>query len=252
MLLTSDESMGRCLSTVLLTAAALMVGSALVPSAHVRAADFMASASRPQAAPKRTTPPQATTSLDVGLSEDGGTLYISWSGEVTIGMAEALRTTFATYAARTHRVALFLASPGGSVEEGERVIHVLKKIAETHRLATIVMHGQICASMCIPIYLQGDDRFAARSSLWVFHEAGRQNGEGDVTVDSRETMRLLRAYYVPAGVSLDWLNGLLPLINKSNYWQTGQDLITAKSGIITNPIDNQTPRPEARHTRRPG
>jgi hypothetical protein len=171
---------------------------------------------------------------------------MSWSGPVTTGMADALRTTFATYADRTHRVALFLASPGGSVEEGERVIHVLKKIAETHRLATIVMHGQICASMCILIYLQGDDRYAARSSLWVFHEAGRQDGEGDVTVDWRETMRLLRAYYVPAGVSIEWINGLLPLIKESNYWQTGQDLIMANSGIITNPIDNQTPRTEAR------
>jgi len=43
-------------------ATAIMVGSAMVPSGHVRAADLMASASRPQAAPKRT-PPQATTSL---------------------------------------------------------------------------------------------------------------------------------------------------------------------------------------------
>ena len=63
--------------------------------------------------------------------------------------------------------------------------------------------------MCIPIFLQGNDRLAARASLWIFHEAGQrqENGEqtrpdGDLARDRTDTWRLFRKYYAPAGVSI--------------------------------------------------
>jgi hypothetical protein len=51
------------------------------------------------------------------------------------------------------RVVLFLYSAGGQVEEGDRVI----EIKHGHQLITVVLHGKLCASMCIPISLQGED-----------------------------------------------------------------------------------------------
>ena len=47
-----------------------------------------------------------------------------------------------------------------------------------------------------------------------------------------ETLRLFRKYYIPAGVSMDWLKSIAPIIKKANLLQSGGDLISAKSGII--------------------
>jgi hypothetical protein len=35
--------------------------------------------------------------------------------------------------------------------------------------------------MCIPIFLQGEDRLAARASVWIFHEVGRQTASSEPT-----------------------------------------------------------------------
>jgi hypothetical protein len=76
-------------------------------------------------------------------------------------MVDYLRTALDTYATVSHRVVLFLNSAGGQVDVGDRVIHILDEIKPTHRLVTVVLDGELCASMCIPIFLQADDRLAA-------------------------------------------------------------------------------------------
>src|SRR5262249_6779829 len=78
----------------------------------------------------------------------------------------------------SQRVVLFLDSAGGQVDEGDRVIEVLKEIKQRHQLITVVPDGKLCASMCIPIFLQGEDRLAARASLWIFHEAAQRQANG--------------------------------------------------------------------------
>src|SRR4029077_6748174 len=89
-----------------------------------------------------------------------------------------------------NRVVLFLDSAGGKVDDGDRVIEVLNEIKLRHQLITVVPHGKLCASMCIPIFLQGEDRIAARASIWLFHEGRPTTGKrrtanrhgGDVAV----------------------------------------------------------------------
>jgi hypothetical protein len=92
-------------------------------------------------------------------------------------MADYLRAALDTDTTSAHRVVLFLDSTGGQVEEGDRGIHVLDEIKPTHRLVTAVLNGKLCASMYIPIFLQGDDRLAARTSSWIFHEAAKRGSE---------------------------------------------------------------------------
>ena len=176
-----------------------------------------------------------------------GTLYIAYSGPVVPGMAKFLANEFAKYRDWTRRVLLILNSPGGSVEEGERVIDVLREIRVTHQLDTAVFQGATCASMCVPIFLQGRERYAAGSSLWVFHEASRvaDGDDGKAVADDEETLRLFRSYYVKAGVRVAWLNEVLAKIaNGHNLWQTGQELLAANAGIITQGLSNVTERPE--------
>jgi hypothetical protein len=145
-------------------------------------------------------------------------------------MADYLRSALGRYGTLSHRVVLFLNSAGGQVEEGDRVIQILNETKQTHRLITEVLDGKLCASMCIPIFLQGDDRLAARASLWIFHEAAKPGANGKERTDM--TLCLFRRYYVPAGVSMDWLKSIMPIIKHANLSQTGGDLISAKTGII--------------------
>jgi hypothetical protein len=135
-----------------------------------------------------------------------------------------------------------LDSAGGQVEEGDRVIEVLNEMKLRHQLTTVVPHGKLCASMCIPIFLQGEDRLAARASIWLFHEAAQRQANGALRTDSAETLRLFRKYYAPAGVSMHWLKSIAPLIQEADLWQTGGDLISAKSGIIMHPLADRTER----------
>jgi Clp protease len=181
-------------------------------------------------------------SHDFNKKDGAPSLYIEWSGPIAAGMADYLRTELGRYGTASRRVVLFLNSAGGQVEEGDRVIEVLNKIKQMHRLITVVGDGELCASMCIPIFLQGHDRLAARTSLWIFHQAAKREANGKKREDMEETLRLFLRYYVPAGVSMDWIKSIAPIIKKGNLLQTGGDLISAKTGIIMHSLENWTER----------
>src|SRR5262249_14514431 len=53
-------------------------------------------------------------------------------------------------------------------------------------------------------------------------------------------MAIIRKYYAPAGVSTHWLKSIAPMIKEADLWQTGGDLISAKSGIILHPLGDRT------------
>jgi hypothetical protein len=185
---------------------------------------------------------QPAAGASVEFNKEDGTLYIDWLGPIVAGMADDLRAALDKYGTISQRVVLFLDSLGGQVEEGDRVIEVLNEIKLQHQLITVVPHVKMCASMCIPIFLQGEDRLAARASLWIFHEAAQREANGGLRTDIAETWRLFRKYYAPAGVSMHWLKSIAPMIKEADLWQTGGDLIRAKSGIILHPLGDRTER----------
>ena len=185
---------------------------------------------------------QPATGVASEFNKEDGTLYIDWSGPIVAGMADNLRAAVGKCGMTLNRLVLFLDSAGGKVDDGDRVIEVLNEIKLRHELITVVPHGKLCASMCIPIFLQGEDRLAARASIWLFHEAAQRRANGVLRTDTAETWRLFRKYYAPAGVSMHWLKSIAPLINETDLWQTGGDLISAKSGIILHPLGDRTLR----------
>src|SRR5215470_7752777 len=184
--------------------------------------------------------PAAGVSLE--FNKEDGTLYIDLSGPIVAGTADNVRAALGKYGTTLNRVVLFLDSAGGRVDDGDRVIEALNEIKLRHQLITVVPHGKLCASMCIPIFLQGEDRLAARASLWIFHEAAQRQANGERRTDMAETWRLFRKYYVPAGVAVSWLKSIAPMIKEADLWQTGGDLISAKSGIIMHPLGDRTER----------
>src|SRR5215831_11257247 len=184
--------------------------------------------------------PVAGTSLE--FNKEDGTLYIDWSGPIVAGMADDLRAALGKYETTLNRVVLSLDSAGGRVDDGDRVIEALNEIKLQHQLITVVPHGKLCASMCIPTFLQGEDRLAARASIWLFHEAAQRQANGILRTDTAETWRLFRKYYAPAGVPTRWLKSIAPMIEETDLWQTGGDLISAKSGIILHSLGDRTVR----------
>jgi hypothetical protein len=65
-------------------------------------------------------------------------------------------------------------------------------------------------------------------------------------MDHALTERIFQEYYLRAGVCATWLDRLRPIIQHSDYRQTGQNFWENESGIITEPIGN----PYARGTER--
>lgn len=174
--------------------------------------------------------------------DESGDLRLVWVGKIMPGMANFLARSFNKHGRDARQVILMIDSLGGSVSEGESVIHVLRRIRKTHRLKTVVVRAGRCYSMCVPIFLQGKDRIAARSSVWLFHDVARRNGRSGLEFDREETVRLYRRYFVEAGVSVAWLNEMLTEIRNADYWQTGQELITQRTGVITHIMSNRTAR----------
>ena len=129
-------------------------------------------------------------------------------------------------------------------EAMEHTIGLLRYIKRTHMLETIVDRGEICASACIPVFLQGQRRWGALTSSWLFHEVWHwaDTKRKEARVNRTLTERLFQDYYLPAGVSETWLGHLRIMVQHSDYWQTGENLWEDKSGIITDPLDNLVPR----------
>ena len=183
--------------------------------------------------------------LKVSLSSShANTVLLSWTGPVMAPMASQLRNAFETHKDQATRFLLRVSSYGGSVAEGERVIEVLRRIKATHELETTVMQGDVCASMCVFIYVQGQKRYGALTSSWLFHEVSQADPvtKQPTKLDRAAWERLVDTYLRPAGVSDAWIADLKPRTVNSDYWQTGADLIRANSGIIHEPLANQTAR----------
>jgi hypothetical protein len=172
-----------------------------------------------------------------------GSVFLYWDGTIAAPMAEQMSEAFRAFATSRRRVVVILSSGGGSVSEGEKVIALLQRIKRTHQLDTSVGQGGRCGSMCLPIYLQGQNRFGGRSSSWLFHEVTRPGANfGRLKRADESSKKLIEKYWIPAGVSREWIDRMLVEADNHDWWQTGNDLIVAKSGIITRPIENRRPR----------
>jgi ATP-dependent protease ClpP protease subunit len=172
------------------------------------------------------------------------TVLLTWTGPVMPPMANQIRDAFESRKAQVNRFVLRISSYGGSVTEGERVIEVLRHIKATHELETAVVQGDVCASMCVFIYVQGQKRYGALTSSWLFHEVSHADPVTKQTtrLDRAAWERLVDTYLRPAGVSDAWIADIKPRTINSDYWQTGADLIRANSGIIHEALGNQTAR----------
>lgn len=172
------------------------------------------------------------------------TLYLRWTGTIGNAFYKSIALEFEKAKQGVRSVLLKLSSCGGERHAMERTIGLLRYIKGTHTLETLVDRGEICASACIPVFLQGQRRWGALTSSWLFHEVWHwaDSKRKEARVNRAVTERLFQDYYLPAGVSEKWLGHLRMMVQHSDYWQTGENLWDDNSGIITDALDNLVAR----------
>ena len=170
---------------------------------------------------------------------DANTVVFLWDGNVQPGMAQEIAQAFEQWKGRVNRVIFSINSLGGSVNEGDAVIRVFQDIKRTHRFDTHVGRGRQCGSMCVPLFMQGQERLGARTSSWLFHEIANFDGRGQLVMLLPErTDRFFAQYFKPFGVPDAWIEATKTQIKGNDLWQTGDDLIKANANIITSPLEN--------------
>lgn len=170
---------------------------------------------------------------------EGETLIMSWHTKVELPMARRVIEAFEASKDKVRRVVIDLSSPGGSLYEGREVIRAIAKMKQSHRVDTHVGRKQICLSMCVPIFLQGQQRIAASSSRWMFHEpyyaeqfSGRKVSKPKFE-EEYTANKFFDRYFTNSPMNADWRRRLEKAWKGNEVWKTGQELVDERSNIIT-------------------
>lgn len=178
--------------------------------------------------------------LEVQAIPGEDTVYMQWRGKIEAPMASRIAEAFGRHKDEGHTIVLALSSPGGSLDQGAEVVRLLDKIRQSHTLVTSVDDGDVCASMCVPVYLQGQRRVAAPTAEFMFHDVSFRDffsKEKDASVPDAavgaETDRLFGRYFSTAGVSQPWIRSVrAEMAGGNDVWKTGLQLFDEKSGIV--------------------
>jgi hypothetical protein len=155
---TGHRILGRCL-----VASALLLAEVPAVSAHPFAFDTA-----------KMLGFKVVTAED-GAMDANDMMVIEYNGLIVFPMAENLREIWTEIrkSNRFQRVVLRLNSPGGTDADGLEVIGVLREMRAQIRLITLVNEHDLCASMCVPVYLRGETRYAGPATSWMFHGAAK-------------------------------------------------------------------------------
>lgn len=175
------------------------------------------------------------------VSEEPNRVVMRWSGEVMPPMKERFEEAFKKLGSNPRRVLISLDSPGGSVDHGNDVIDVIVKNSRVHYIDTIVESKKMCASMCVPLYLTGVERLAAKDARFMFHQVSFR-GLGGMPFGG-ELGRLKRQavnYHTDKLFGNDfegrlnnvWLEEMRERIRRGDVWLTGRQLMDEQSGVV--------------------
>lgn len=142
--------------------------------------------------PAAPVAPANRSGLDI--QESSGRIVLRWSGQVDPAMVTTLEDALARYRYDERPLQLVLNSAGGQVSAGRELLDLIDWMKRQRRLETHVAKGNICASMCVPVYLAGSRRTAAPGARFMFHEARIAKGSAQYAeVRKQMEARLSRA-----------------------------------------------------------
>ena len=172
------------------------------------------------------------------VTQTGSSVTLSWSSTIELPMTRRFEEAYTQWADKTDKFIIDLDSPGGSLLEGRQVIELIDEMKKTHLIETNVGEGAACLSMCVPIYLHGEQRSASRTSQWMFHEPAAYDYITDEKVDENQSDRraasdrFFQKYFVNSEMDPKWRNELQKEWVGKDVWRTGQQLVDEQSNII--------------------
>lgn len=165
------------------------------------------------------------------IAEDG--IGLRYTGPLRAPLADQLRDILLTTPQQYNHAILELDSDGGELTYVKELVTLLQEVGKRMEFTTRVTEGSLCASGCIPLFLQGQKRKASGSSIWVFHGARRAFTNIPDPDATQEYLDLLSA----AGMDSAFRHHLEAdnrIFLPGSFILSGHELFTVhRSGIIT-------------------
>ena len=168
-------------------------------------------------------------------------VVVEYEGPIAYPMAENLRAIWEQVqpSGRFARLVLRLNSAGGVGLHGDEVIAILDEIRDEVTLNTLVSDNDLCASMCVGIFIQGETRFASPASAWMFHGASSYMSNLPNPELTARYFDLFRDRAVDADF-IDFLYADGKVLSPGAFWISGAEL-AGVSNIITDLLPNWRP-----------
>jgi len=178
-----------------------------------------------------------STTYKLERIDEGDVTAIGMTGAILPPMADDLAAAL-NFVPLDRKVILDLDSAGGEMDERNKIIALIERERKHRHIDTLVWYGHLCASMCIPIYLQGEKRHAAALSVWMFHPAH----EEDSPFPGIAATATILGDMVSYGMSREWLQRLERhdvFATPGEFWISGADLYAQGAGVITDLLPAQ-------------
>ncbi|MEM9278587.1 MAG: ATP-dependent Clp protease proteolytic subunit [Pseudomonadota bacterium] len=172
------------------------------------------------------------------VSQEGDAVILSWHTDIDVPMATRFREAFNEWGSKTGKFVIDLNSPGGALIEGNKVIEQINAMKPSHVIETHVGPNNVCLSMCVPIFLQGENRIASGSSRWMFHEPTAYDYFSDEEVSAPKferdyyNNRFFERYFTDSAMDPAWRENLRKEWVGKDVWRTGKQLVDERSNII--------------------
>lgn len=137
-------------------------------------------------------------------------------------------------------IELRLNSVGGSFPETQEVIKFINEL-KTNQIVvnTRVDQGSMCASSCVPLFVQGMQRYAGNASSFMFHGVALLV---ITNVPSEHDTKEMIDTYRSAGINETWIQEHIKMKTwsvPSETWYNGKELYSNGSGFVTELLENQ-------------
>lgn len=192
-------------------------------------------------------------SMPAGLTirPEPNRVVLQWSGAIEAPMRDKLAEALDTFESDPRALVISLNSNGGSVQHGRDVVKAIRKASLARAVDTVVEKGSVCASMCVPIYLVGAERFAHPAARFMFHktslrlsaddqkqlrqfsqQSGLSESELKRQIIEMSTNDLFEVDIGYRAVDKKWAENMRQRIRKGDVWLNGKQLMEQGSSMV--------------------
>lgn len=131
-------------------------------------------------------------------------------------------------------------SVGGSIYETKKLIKILDELKENNiGITTRVDQGSMCASSCVPLFVQGQKRLAGNASSFMFHGVALY---AVTNVPGEKDTKIMIDAYRKAGIAEKWIQEHIDMqvwSSPNETWYNGKELLENGSNFVTESLDNR-------------